>query len=138
MGGKSLNTTCQFHKCYPMYLNRFLVDGSCVRDSINLSCSFDVYIEHGMSFPIIYCLRCSFVDGHGMSCQSISLLQFGIQQVNGWKPRRSGTFNISTLYAEKNRRNSVPIICTQMVNVSITKPLTLGKLGRAAVEGLLK
>ncbi|KAA8585247.1 hypothetical protein FQN60_003941 [Etheostoma spectabile] len=37
-------------------------------------------IEHLMSLLSFYCLRCSFIDSHGVSCQSISLLQFGIQQ----------------------------------------------------------
>lgn len=68
-----------------MYLNSFLVNCSGVCDSIYFSCSLDVDIEHVMSLLSFHCLSRSFINGHGMPCQSISLLQFGIEQVNGWK-----------------------------------------------------
>lgn len=70
-----------------MYLDRLLVDRPGVCDSIDFSCSLDVNIEHVMSLCSFYCLRCSFIDSHGMARQSILLLQFGIQQVNGWKDK---------------------------------------------------
>lgn len=64
----------QSFKVFKMYLNSFLVNCSGVRDSIYFSSSFDVDIEHVMSLLSFYCLSCSFIDSHGMSCQSIFFL----------------------------------------------------------------
>lgn len=70
-------------KCSNLYLNSFLVNFSCVCDSIYFSCSLDVDIEHVMSLFYFYCLSCSFIDSHSMPSQSIILFQFCIEQVNG-------------------------------------------------------
>lgn len=119
------------------YLDSFLVNGSGIRDSIDFSCSLDVDIEHVMSLRSIYGLRCSFIDSHGVSRQSIPLLQFSIQQVNGWKARHSATFNYSTFYKAKieTMRNVLYTSCQCNSN---KKVLTLGKLSWAAIQSLFK
>lgn len=110
------------------YLNCFLVNCSGICNSINFSCSLDVDIEHVMSLSSFNCLRCSFIDSHCMSSQSILLLQFSIQQVNGWKGKQSRTSGFSA-FAD---------VDWTKVYVILTKLLTFGKLGRTAVQGLLK
>lgn len=65
-------------KTMPPYLNSFLVNCSGIGYSINFSCSLDVNVEHVMSLISFYCLCCSLINSHGVSCQSILLFQFGI------------------------------------------------------------
>lgn len=66
-------------------LDCFLIYGSGVCHSIYFSCSLDVDVEHMMSLLGFHCLCCSFIDSHGVTSQSILLLQFSIQQIDGYK-----------------------------------------------------
>lgn len=68
-----------------MYLDSLLINGPGVRDAIYFGRSLDVDIEHLVSLLIFYRLRRSFVNSHGVTRQSVLLLQLGVQQVDGWK-----------------------------------------------------
>merc|ERR1739838_1255786 len=64
-------------------LNGLLINGSGVCNTIYFCSSLDVNVKHMMSFTRLHCLRCPFIDCHGMSSQAILLFQFSVQQVNG-------------------------------------------------------
>lgn len=66
-------------------LDCFLIYCSGVCNSINFSRSLDVDIEHMMPLLSFHSLCCSFIHSHGVSSQSIFLLQFSIQQIDGYK-----------------------------------------------------
>lgn len=72
----------QSDNCGVVYLNGFLIDGSCVSDTINLCCPFDVDVEHLMALLWLYSRGGSLIHSHGMSRQTVLLFQLSVQQVD--------------------------------------------------------